>query len=181
MAVSNTRKRVRFTKKVVAYEAPEEAGEKEDVWYSPQELFNQKKEIFVAVQYKDTEKADPNYNWRGLEHYQTGTPTFHLEKRQDFVCEFLSLQHDLLQREIMEQDDPLSLFAANKSKHNRKEANKRAKQDEAEANKIYKSSNLIHWRQNSNEKDTISAKMAFMMSMVKGFRPGNVSKFAQTA
>ena len=80
----------------------------------------------------------------------------------------------------MEQDDPLGLFAANKSKPSRKEALKRAKQDEMEAKKIYKSSKMLKWR-NSNEKATISSKSAaFMMSMVKGFRPSSIAKIAQS-
>jgi hypothetical protein len=176
LTVGTDRKRVHFNDDVTFHEhatGPTTLAEKQSVWYSGRELIEIRKDIQVALHFKDTETPISNFDWRGLETHQTGANEEQVRKRQDFVSEFVTFHYELLCSEmhLNEQEEPLSQFSASKSKQSRKDALRRGKQDEATAKQVYRSSNVIQRRRSPNDKEKVSSRRrSFMTSLVKGFR-----------
>jgi hypothetical protein len=176
MIVRNDHKRVRFNDDVTIHEdstGPTTFVERHGVWYSYQELIDIKKDVQVALHFKDSEAPVPDYDWRGLETHLAGAVPEQTRKQQDFVSEFLSFHYELLCSEVLlhEQDEPLRQFSASKSKQSCKDALRRAKEDELTAKKVYRSMHVTQSRRSSNDDKILSPRRkSFMTSLVKGFR-----------
>ena len=174
LTVEDDCKCVRFSDDVGSSECntgPITLAERREKWYSMQELINLMNEVHVAVHFKDTKSPIVDFDWRGLEQYQSGEDL--KMKRRDFVSELLSLQYKLRYSDVLlhERVEPLSLFSAEKSKQSCKEALKRAKQDEETARMICEVIDVTPSRRNSNEKMRFSSKRkSFISSLVKGLR-----------
>lgn len=152
-------------------------SERSPLHYSARELSQMKRDLLVSIGRRNMRSA--SFHGRGLESYIDGSYEHYQERREDYVMGVLELYDALQDTYSMDpQEDPVSLFAANKSKADRKEALRKGKQDEIEAGKVYKADKMISKKTTSSRGGRTKI---FMASLVQGFRPKRAQSFARGA
>ena len=146
--------------------------------YSTVELSEMKRDVLLAIGKNKNRgtRGGRSFHSRGLEHFMDDNFEFNADQRKDFLRDVVDLYNDVHDTAAMESDDnPVRQFSLGRSRYDRREAVKRAKQDEIEAAKVYKADKMRFKRTHSKREQT----KTFVVSLVNGMRPRRLSSSAR--
>lgn len=149
-------------------------AERKPLHYTAQELSQLKSDIYLDIGKFQSNPRYRGFHSRGLETLIDGNYEESLDHRQEYARELIELYEDVHDSDSMQAvENPLRQFAQARGRADRKEAARKAKQDEVEAWRVYKEDKMRFRRTTSRG----AVSKAFVVSVVQGLNPRRLSRF----